>query len=143
MRRKYPGFRYVILPECHKDGRVHWHLVASGNIANRWLKDNAAASGLGYMTTSEPIGEMSAAIGYVSKYISKAIYRANWPPKLRRISTSQKWPELPLDENHEAQYVDWRYYLTYPPEGLGYLAYEHERETGFRTRVLSAGAHSG
>ena len=136
MRRKYPGFRYVILPECHQDGRVHWHLVASGHIANRWLKDSAASCGLGYMTTSEPVGEMEAAIGYVSKYISKSIYGSKWPRKLKRISTSQKWPDLPPDENFVHLDVNWQYYLTYPQEGLGYIAHELERDTGIRTRII-------
>jgi hypothetical protein len=137
MRRKYKGFRYVLLPECHSDGRVHWHLMASGNIKTRWMKDNAPYCGLGFMQQAKKIKETSAAIGYVSKYISKAMYEIAWPPKLRRIVTSQKWPILPPEETFETLEVNWQYYLTYPTEGIDYLAYEIERETGVRTRVLS------
>lgn len=137
MRRKHPGFRYVILPECHKDGRVHWHLIASGNIKTRWLKDNSAQCGLGFMATAEAINDGKQAIGYVSKYISKSIYELEWPSKMKRISTSQKWPKLPPEETFVELDVDWKYYLTYIAEGLSYLAWELEDKTGIRTEVLT------
>jgi hypothetical protein len=136
MRRKHPKFKYAILPECHEDGRVHWHMISSGNIKPRWLKDNARECGLGYETDSKQIRKASSAIGYVTKYISKAIYEVKWPDKLKRIRTSQKWPELPPENEEFVMDVDWYYYLSYPAEGMSFLAHELERDTGIRTRVL-------
>jgi len=138
MRNQCPKFRYVLLPELHKDDRLHWHMVASGDITQRWLKDNSAACGLGYMAESTKIRETMEAIGYVSKYVSKSIYQTKWPSNMRRISTSQKWPGLPTDENFKEYDVDWEYLHSYPPEGLGYLAVEWERKTKVPTRVLGS-----
>lgn len=138
MRRKYPGFRYVLLPEHHKDGRVHWHMIASHGINARWLKDTAPKCGLGYMTDCQPIDDSIAAVMYVSKYVGKTIGAVEWPENLKRIRTSQHWPELPPDESSVAEIdMDWLYWLKYPAEGMGYLAYELERQTGVHVHVIS------
>ena len=95
------GLQYVLVPELHKDGAIHFHglvnnavtLRDSGTIARngdkprrprsarereKWL----AAGGhivynvddwtLGFTTAIELYGDYGAAIGYVCKYISKA-----------------------------------------------------------------------
>lgn len=137
MRRKFKGFRYVILPELHRDNRVHWHLIASHNIGTRWLKDNARQCGLGYIAESSEINDAALAIWYVSKYISKSLYGETWLPNLRRIRTSQKWPVLPPDENFVPLELDWFYLSTYPVEGMEYLRNEIEKQTGWKTKVVS------
>ena len=100
VRRK--GLKYILVPEYHKDGAVHFHglinaalpLVASGAYSLRgggkprkprsaaqrtqWLAEgaqpvyNLPAWKLGYTTAIPLYGERSAAIGYVCKYIAKA-----------------------------------------------------------------------
>lgn len=100
VRRK--GLQYVLVPEYHKDGAVHFHacinralsLVDSGTIdrhdgckprkprskAERqaWLEAgggvvyNVADWHLGFSTAIEMYGDRSAAISYVCKYISKS-----------------------------------------------------------------------
>lgn len=142
LRRKHPGIKYALLPEHHKDGRVHWHMVASHGVETNWLKDNCAVSGLGYQALSSPINDSWAAIMYVSKYISKTIGNVGWPKGLRRISTSQKWPELPPETKFEEVSLDWTYLHQYPAEGLSYLAHEIEMQTGIPTRVLGENRHS-
>lgn len=99
VRRK--GLAYVLVPERHKDGAVHFHglindalqLVDSGTMRppgggkprkprsraqrNAWLQEgggvvyNIPGWTLGYTTALELYGDRLAAIGYVSKYIGK------------------------------------------------------------------------
>lgn len=96
------GLRYVLVAEKHKDGAVHFHgffndalpVVDSGTIslpgggkprkprskAQRaaWLADgghivyNLPAWSLGFTTAIELYGSRRAAVGYVTKYITKA-----------------------------------------------------------------------
>lgn len=96
------GLRYVIVPELHKDGAIHFHgfindalpVVSSGTFdvpgskkprkprsaaqARQWLSEgahevfNLPAWGLGFTTAIRLYGDYSAAVGYVCKYISKA-----------------------------------------------------------------------
>lgn len=95
------GLKYVLVPELHKDGAVHFHgfindclgLVDSGTITGGELKrprkprsgrerERLLASGshivynvtdwkLGFSTAIELYGDYHAAVSYVCKYISK------------------------------------------------------------------------
>lgn len=95
------GLKYVLVPERHKDGAVHFHgffndaVVAldSGTISmpgwkkprkprsaaqrQAWLDDgghvvyNLPAWSLGFTTAIEVYGDYAAAVGYVCKYIGK------------------------------------------------------------------------
>ena len=138
MRRKYKGFRYVMLPELHIDKRIHWHIIASHNIAERWLKDNARNCGLGYMAEAKPIVDNMQAVYYVSKYISKSLYGETWLDNLRRIRTSQKWPLLPPGDDFVKLELDWTYISKYPSDGLEYLREGIEANTGIKTRIVGS-----
>lgn len=95
------GLKYVLVPELHKDGAVHFHgffndalrVVDSGTVIppqggkpkrprgekqrQAWLEGgghvvyNLPQWSLGFTTAIELYGEYSAAVGYVCKYISK------------------------------------------------------------------------
>lgn len=98
VRRK--GLKYVLVPELHKDGAVHFHgffndalpAVDSGTLttkgkprkprskaerqrmldAGAHVVYNLPAWSLGFSTAIELYGDRRAAVGYVCKYISKA-----------------------------------------------------------------------
>ena len=99
VRRK--GLQYVLVPEEHKDGAIHYHgfinaalpLVDSGTLSKgggkprkprsarqreQWLSDGwnvvytVPAWKFGFSTAIALYGERDAAIGYVCKYITKA-----------------------------------------------------------------------
>jgi hypothetical protein len=91
---------YVLMPERHKNGRVHAHgiIATERPIKKRWLKDNAYAAGFGYMATADRVKNPMAVIGYVSKYMSKQLEFANWPKGFRRVRKSQGWPMPPKSE---------------------------------------------
>lgn len=137
MRRAFKHMKYVLLPEHHKDGRVHWHMIASGGMTTRWIKNNAYTTGLGYIGEAKPVRDSWQAIHYVSKYITKTIGSEQWPHNLRRIRTSQNWPVLPpANEMPNHDELNWEYWLSYSSDGLGYLAYELEKTTGIRCDIL-------
>lgn len=78
VRRK--GLKYVLVPERHKDGAIHFHGLFSDNIevVDSGHKDegghtiyNMPQWSLGFTTAIELYGELDKAVGYVLKYIGK------------------------------------------------------------------------
>lgn len=128
IRRKFGTVCYVRVVELHKDGRLHWHMVISTEISKRWAKDNAYACGLGYMTDSRKVSSDEGLVFYISKYLSKSVGQSGYPKRVRRIVTSQKWPDAPEDEGVKESDIDWEYHTTYYAEGLAYIAYRYEQE---------------
>jgi len=107
-----PHLRYVLLPELAPDTeRLHVHMILNDSLTavpskskkNPWrsdfLKDDAAACGLGYMNDIKPIDEAKYVAWYVSKYVGKSLGINDWPPNFRRIRTSIGWPELKTEES--------------------------------------------
>lgn len=136
MRYHFPGIRYVLLPEQHKDGRLHIHAIASGGLDTKWLKRNCPTCGLGYMAESDIIAEAWQSIQYVTKYLTKSSEDGKWPARFRRIRTSQGWPELQTEESWPGHELDWVYLTSYPSEGLDYLAEGLAEKKGVPVRVL-------
>lgn len=108
IRYHHKGVRYVLLPEQHEDGRLHVHMIASATIKKRWIKDSAFGSGGGFMGDSKPLKSSKKAAWYVSKYVGKSLGVIAWPPKFRRIRTSQKWPLVELGAGEEEIDLVWR-----------------------------------
>ena len=74
------GLAYVLVPERHKDGAIHFHglfnralaLVDSGHKdGGGHVIYNLPQWSLGFTTAIELYGERDAAVGYVTKYIGK------------------------------------------------------------------------
>jgi hypothetical protein len=97
--------RYVLIPEKHKDGRLHSHMMVNqpfgivisrnNTFYSKWLRDNAVACGLGFQADIQPLGTPARAAFYTTKYIAKGLDLDDWPKHLRRIRTSQGWPDAP------------------------------------------------
>jgi hypothetical protein len=107
-----PHLRYVLLPELAPDTeRLHCHMILNDSLTavpqdsrdNPWrsdfLKDDAAACGLGYMNDIRPIDNAKLVAWYVSKYVGKSLGVNDWPKDFRRIRTSVGWPELKPEES--------------------------------------------
>lgn len=94
-RRRVSHGQYLLVPERHKDGRLHAHAVTTFNLGKRWWKDNAAETGLGYMAEEEIARTAGGAAFYVSKYLAKSLGVQDWPKYWRRVRTSRQWPKLP------------------------------------------------
>lgn len=136
IRRAWPGIRYVLLPEQHRDGTLHTHAIMSAEIPNTWISKNSHSSGLGYMSQSKPMRSSASASFYVSKYIGKSLDAHEWPRYLRRIRTSQNWPELADDDNHEVIDAEWEFLKVYNSDFLPALADGLEARSGIRHRIL-------
>lgn len=87
-------FGYIMIPEQHKNGIVHAHLIAIGSLSKRWWKDNAYEVGLGYMADAQAMADPVEASAYVSKYLGKQLSGMSWPQGFRRIRTTANWPRL-------------------------------------------------
>lgn len=101
-RRKASSFQYLLIPEQHKDGRLHVHAIETSNLGERWWKTNARECGLGFMVEEEKVRTPAGAAWYVAKYLTKSLQADVWPKNFRRVRTSQQWPKLPeapLPEN--------------------------------------------
>lgn len=112
---KLPGsHEYLLVPEKHKDGRMHVHAIWTFTCNTRWLKDTARECGLGYMALIGRRGHKDEAIEsiaetgeYVSKYLGKDLGE-KLPKHFRRVRTSQKWPELDQPKS-ELSGLEWEY----------------------------------
>ena len=74
------GLRYILVPERHKDGAIHFHgffagpglqVVESGVRHSEHMIYNLPQWGFGFTAAMELYGEYSSAVGYVCKYIGK------------------------------------------------------------------------
>jgi len=94
MKRVHRRLIYVSIPEQHKDGRMHVHMLINHQFTKKWLKDNGRQCGLGYKADISEVENVSAVVAYVIKYLRKHIGKNNWSPHFRRVRTSRGFPEL-------------------------------------------------
>lgn len=91
---------YFLVPERHKSGILHAHLIATTHLeGKRWWKDNAWATGFGHQTDVITIDSAGKVGGYVTKYLHKDAGGIQWPKGFMRVRHSQDWPiakEKPL-----------------------------------------------
>jgi len=106
-RARYTGgpLEYLAIPEQHKNGVVHLHLLITNELSKRWWKDNAYLVGLGFMVTVEPVDHAGEAGLYVAKYLGKDFVNVSWPRGFRRARASRGWPRLPEPAGPEG----WNY----------------------------------
>ena len=92
---------YLMIPERHKDGRLHMHALVTWPLPERFWKDDGRACGLGYMNDLREIDNPGLGAWYVSKYLAKEMEYLNWPAGWRRVRTSRDWPKAPEMEMPE------------------------------------------
>lgn len=111
MKRREANIRYVLLPERHKDGRIHMHMISTCALPQRFWKDNARACHLGYMAKSEGLVSIPQAVFYVTKYITKSLAGGSyWPKSLHRVRVSFGWPRAKQAEKTALPEGDWKIY---------------------------------
>ena len=101
VRRLDRDFSYFLVPERHKNGRVHLHAIIKGEFGTRWWKDNAAGVGLGYICKEIECDSPGAASQYISKYIGKQLAGQSWPARFRRVRRTRNWPKEAKPERTE------------------------------------------
>lgn len=95
IRRETGGYEYFVVPELHKNGRVHLHMITTAPMEKRWWKDNARECGFGYQDDVGEVRELGGVTRYVLKYLTKAVAVADMPKGTRRVRTSRTWPKTP------------------------------------------------
>lgn len=120
-------YEFFLVPEKHKSGVLHAHMITTAVFSKRWVKDNAYASGLGYIADRQRLEKPEAAGGYVSKYLVKSLPGDAWPKGFRRVRTSQGWPQLPELE----KLPGWEYDAVLG-EGNARWEYYHLLDLGYR-----------
>jgi len=123
---KTPKLEYCRVFEKHKKDTIHAHFILCGIFRSqngqfdkdgndcgmlRWLKDNCAQIGLGYMVSIKPIrceagytGKRVA--GYVTKYMTKQSQSfLAFPPKVRRIQCSHAFGALKVVNEQYAFHI--------------------------------------
>src|SRR3989304_1012025 len=71
IQRRRTGLQFMIIPEQHWDGTLHFHCLWNAGKPERWLKDNARERGLGYMVDVQGVKTAVHAVRYVTKYVGK------------------------------------------------------------------------
>jgi hypothetical protein len=95
LKRRSTKLEYFVVPEKHKDGRMHVHALWTADVSQKWLKDNARKRGLGYQAKRRGVEDARRAVAYVGKYIGKSL-GTDVPAHFRRVRVSHGWPEIPL-----------------------------------------------
>jgi len=136
LKRRSPQLNYFIVPEQHKDGRMHVHALWTANVSQKWLKDNARKRGLGYQAKAKPVTNATVAVRYVGKYVGKSLGE-EVPARFRRVRVSQGWPEIPLPVTPHAA-LDWEYI-----NGNGQLErlYDECKQRGYSLIDLQTGEY--
>jgi len=87
------NWAYFLVPERHKSGVLHAHLIAATHLnGERWWKTNAYQTGMGYIADVQEMVSPERVAYYVSKYLHKDAGGLDWPPGFRRVRHSQNWP---------------------------------------------------
>jgi len=107
LKRKQPALEYMIVPERHKDGRMHVHAIWNAGVTQKWLKDNARTRGLGYECKVIHLAHSGSAQQYVVKYLGKSL-DYQYPPRFRRVRVSNNWPDIPKPVT-QAGDLEWEY----------------------------------
>jgi hypothetical protein len=100
---------YVMLPERHRDGTLHMHMITDAGLSLRWYKNNAAQCGGGHMAAVSPVTSPGIAAWYVTKYVTKTITDDAWPLNFNRVRTSRNWPKI--DKQVEISVFDGKQWL--------------------------------
>lgn len=137
--RAAPGWRFVMVPEQHRTGRLHVHLIASANLGSRWWKDNGREAGLGFIAEEAEFragaAEPALAAAYVAKYLGKQMAVAAWPRYFHHIRTSQRFPQIPNENGNPYDDLTWIAMNT--KRVIGWL--ELQRHLGFKVFYTGSG----
>jgi len=107
IKRQHHALAYLMIPERHKDGRMHVHGIWNAAVTQRWLKNNARKRGLGYQCKVIHISTERYASQYIAKYLGKSLDTA-YPPRFRRVRCSNDWYRLPQPNTPDNE-LQWEY----------------------------------
>jgi hypothetical protein len=130
LKRYQKQISYIAVPELHKNGRVHLHMITNftppgdyfyhrklkhntqvkrgrkdGTMSKFW-KDIPRLHGWGFANDQVSLGgDTIAAAGYIGKYLGKQRAINHWPKKFKHIRASHDVPDTPEDEPLDDQFM--------------------------------------
>lgn len=108
--KEYAGkdWAYFLVPERHKSGVLHAHILAASHISSEKIwKDAAWQAGFGYIVDVEELVTPAGAARYVAKYLTKQSEFGDWPRGFMRVRHSRNWP---IAQEGEDELWDWSTY---------------------------------
>jgi hypothetical protein len=136
LKRQSSKFQFFIVPEKHKDGRMHVHALWTANVTQKWVKDNARKRGLGYQAKVKTVSDAGKAVSYVGKYVGKSL-GDDIPKRFRRVRVSQGWPKIPKPITNAAA-LRWEYVGT---NGVLEMVYVEAKGKGYDIIDLETGEY--
>lgn len=136
LKRHSPDLEYMIVPEKHKDGRMHVHALWNAHVSKKWLIDGARKRGLGYKASVSHVVSELAATRYVTKYIGKSL-GDDVPRHFRRVRVSSGWIDIPKP-NTALSALRWEYVGT---NGALWSVYQEVLEKDFDLIDLATGEY--
>lgn len=136
LKRRKGDLMYFLVPERHKDDRMHVHALWNAGVSQKWLKDNARKRGLGYQCKVIHISTARYAYQYVTKYIGKGFGR-DVPSRFRRVRCSNNWDNIPEPNTGDDQ-LRWEYIGT---NGALQIVYEQCQMRGIAMIDKETGEH--
>lgn len=126
----------MIVPEKHKNGRMHVHALWNAGVKQKWLKDNARKRGLGYECKVIPVDHSGHAQRYIVKYVGKSLGNT-CPAHFRRVRVSAGWVDIPAPET-ALNGLRWEYVGT---NGAMLTVYEECEAKGIALIDLETGVY--
>ena len=119
LRKKYGKFNYIAIPERHKNGTLHWHMI-TGGISECLVKSEHTYKGqptfecpkwkYGF-TKIQVINDKTKVANYVTKYITKSLMDSPVLKYKKKYWSSKglKLPETRLEMSYSLiQKPDWQ-----------------------------------
>ena len=136
LKRRSAKFQFFIVPEKHKDGRMHVHALWTANVTQKWLKDNSRKRGMGHQCKRSPVTDAIMAVRYVGKYVGKSLGE-DVPKRFRRVRVSQGWPKVPSPVTPTIA-LKWEYCGT---NGALEMVYQEAKSKHYAMIDLETGAY--
>lgn len=120
LKRAQKKFSYILVPELHKDGRVHLHMITDfqcpesycikrkrklnkqvkrmrhSEMMDKFWKDVPRSCGFGYANDQEHLqGDVVKVAGYMAKYLGKQQKVNQWTKGFKHVRASHGIPDVP------------------------------------------------
>jgi hypothetical protein len=134
--QRFHRFEYLLIPERHKDGALHFHALLTG-LPQQWLNDSGTVDRsnrkiynlepykIGFSNFSK-IENLEATAKYCAKYVTKSIDEQDKGKK-------RYWHSHGLRMPQKRENVDTKPYIEHPQLQI----WDHEKYTGYQTPTVN------
>lgn len=102
LKRQYPDFKYLCVPEFQKRGAVHYHLLCSLPFITSEKLNNIWTHGFAFIRKVDNVDNMGA---YVCKYLGKANFDKRYFKKKKFFYSNNLLQPLVVDNSDDVSFV--------------------------------------